>query len=134
VRVQSPGVIVDDLRRGQRHLKIYNLLLLRGRRPSLDMACGGVYGLVLQISHPHEVPEVKKFTRICDSLSVEVSVGASLFGVLREVAPGLSASRSATCKAAEKDCLERRNSNRPCVPSHVAYKAERGGNELFWSP
>src|SRR5882762_4263580 len=47
---------------------------------------------------------------------------------------GLSASRSATCKAAEKDCLERRNSIRPCVPSHVAYKAERGGNELFWSP
>ena len=41
---------------------------------------------------------------------------------------------SATCKAAENDCLERRNSIRPCVPSHVAYKAERGGNELFWSP
>src|SRR5260370_29098855 len=36
--------------------------------------------------------KVKKFTRICDSLSVEASVGASLFGVLREVAPGLSAS------------------------------------------
>src|ERR1700737_2905414 len=49
--------------------------------------------------------------------------------------PGvLSASLSATCKAAENDCLERRNSIRPCVPSHVAYKAERGGNELFWSP
>src|SRR5204862_7230636 len=32
--------------------------------------------------------------------------------------------RSATWKAAENDC----------VPSHVAYKAERGGNELFWSP
>jgi hypothetical protein len=46
----------------------------------------------------------------------------------------LSANRSATCKAAENDCLERRNSIRPCVPSHVAYKAERGGNELFWSP
>src|SRR5450759_4864935 len=45
-----------------------------------------------------------------------------------------SANRSATCKAAENDCLERRNSIRPCVPSHVAYKAERGGNELFWSP
>jgi hypothetical protein len=45
-----------------------------------------------------------------------------------------SAIRSATCKAAENDCLERRNSIRPCVPSHVAYKAERGGNELFWSP
>src|SRR6266481_472687 len=44
------------------------------------------------------------------------------------------ATRSATCKAAEDDCLERRNSIRPCVPSHVAYKAERGGNELFWSP
>ena len=29
-------------------------------------------------------------------------------------------------KAAENDCLERRNSIRPCVPSHVAYKAERG--------
>ncbi len=41
---------------------------------------------------------------------------------------------SATWKAAENDCLERRNSIRPCVPSHVAYKAERGGNELFWSP
>src|SRR5215467_5867110 len=45
-----------------------------------------------------------------------------------------SASRSATCKAAENDCLERRNSIRPCVPSHVACKAERGGNEPFWSP
>src|SRR6266850_6383503 len=42
--------------------------------------------------------------------------------------------RSATWKAAENDCLERRNSIRPCVPSHVAYKAERGGNEPFWSP
>jgi hypothetical protein len=31
-------------------------------------------------------------------------------------------------------CLERRNSIRPCVPSHVAYKAERGGNEPFSSP
>jgi hypothetical protein len=40
----------------------------------------------------------------------------------------------ATWKAAENDCLERRNSIRPCVPSHVAYKAEWGGNELFWSP
>jgi hypothetical protein len=35
----------------------------------------------------------------------------------------LSVSRSATCKAAENDCLERRNSVRPCVPSCVAYKA-----------
>src|SRR6267378_5041571 len=42
--------------------------------------------------------------------------------------------RSATWKAAENDRLERRNSIRPCVPSHVAYKAERGGNEPFWSP
>ncbi len=47
---------------------------------------------------------------------------------------GWSATLSATWKAAENDCLERRNSIRPCVPSHVAYKAERGGNELFWSP
>jgi hypothetical protein len=46
----------------------------------------------------------------------------------------LSAYRIATCKAAENDYLERRNSSRPCVPSHVAFKAERGGNELFWSP
>src|SRR5579864_2449203 len=45
-----------------------------------------------------------------------------------------SANLSATCEAAENDCLERRNSIRPCVPSHVAYKAERGGNEPFWSP
>src|SRR5580692_519454 len=45
-----------------------------------------------------------------------------------------SATPSATCKAAENDCLERRNSIRPCVPSHVAYKAERGGDEPFWSP
>src|SRR6266481_6796946 len=52
----------------------------------------------------------------------------------REIAPGWSANLSATWKAAENDCLERRNSIRPCVPSHVAYKAERGGNELFWSP
>src|SRR3989475_4416352 len=50
------------------------------------------------------------------------------------VTPGWSATLRATCKAAENDCLERRNSIRPCVPSHVAYKAERGGNELFWSP
>ena len=42
--------------------------------------------------------------------------------------------RSATWKAAENDCLERRNLIRPRVPSHVAYKAERGGNEPFWSP
>src|SRR5207245_11350447 len=48
--------------------------------------------------------------------------------------PEWSATLSATCKAAENDCLERRNSIRPCVPSHVAYKAGRGGNELFWSP
>ncbi len=47
---------------------------------------------------------------------------------------GWSATFSATWKAAENDCLERRNSIRPCVPSHAAYKAERGGNELFWSP
>src|SRR6266571_5406765 len=47
---------------------------------------------------------------------------------------GLSATLRATCKAAENDCLERRNSIRPRVPSRVAYKAERGGNELFWSP
>src|SRR5437879_2089406 len=52
----------------------------------------------------------------------------------RTLIPGWSATLSATCKAAENDCLERRNSIRPCVPSHVAYKAERGGNELFWSP
>jgi len=45
-----------------------------------------------------------------------------------------STNRSATCKAAENDCLERRNSIRPRVSSRVAYKAERGGNELFWSP
>ena len=50
------------------------------------------------------------------------------------VLSGLSATLSATWKAAEKDCLEKRNSIRPCVSSHVAYKAERGGNELFWSP
>ena len=48
--------------------------------------------------------------------------------------PVMSRNRSATWKAAENDCLERRNSIRPCVPSHVAYKAERGGNEPFWSP
>jgi len=52
----------------------------------------------------------------------------------RAIASGWSANLSATWKAAENDCLERRNSIRPCVPSHVAYKAERGGNELFWSP
>jgi hypothetical protein len=46
----------------------------------------------------------------------------------------LSGNRTATCKAAENDCLERRNSIRPRVPSRVAYKAERGGNEPFWSP
>ena len=51
----------------------------------------------------------------------------------KKVLGGWSASRSATCKAAENDCLERRNSIRPRVPSHVAYKAERGGNEPFWS-
>ena len=46
----------------------------------------------------------------------------------------LSATRSATCKTAENDCLERRNSISARVSSRVAYKAERGGNELFWSP
>jgi hypothetical protein len=56
-----------------------------------------------------------------------------LKGFIQQV-PGESDYRSATCKAAEIDCLERRNSIRPCVPSHVAHKAERGGNELFWSP
>src|ERR1700730_2373593 len=54
--------------------------------------------------------------------------------VIDALTPGLSANRCATWKAAENDCLERRNSIRPCVPSHAAYKAERGGNELFWSP
>ena len=61
----------------------------------------------------------------------------SLCGALQRMAMilgGWSANLSATWKAAENDCLERRNSIRPCVPSHVAYKAERGGNELFWSP
>ena len=52
----------------------------------------------------------------------------------KEVLSGWSATLRATWKAAENDCLERRNSIRLCVPSHVAYKAERGGNELFWSP
>src|SRR6201993_805386 len=53
----------------------------------------------------------------------------------RSVAAGeWSVTLRATWKAAENDCLERRNSIRPCVPSHVAYKAEQGGNELFWSP
>src|SRR5260370_29158724 len=58
----------------------------------------------------------------------------STFHADAKILGGLSATLSATCKAAENDCLERRNSIRPCVPSHVAYKAERGGNELFWSP
>jgi hypothetical protein len=48
--------------------------------------------------------------------------------------PPSSVCQSATCKAAENDCLERRNSIRPCVPSHVAYKAERGGNEPVLEP
>jgi hypothetical protein len=34
--------------------------------------------------------------------------------------PGWSATLRATWKAAETDCLERRNSIRPCVPSHAA--------------
>src|SRR5258708_10353823 len=38
--------------------------------------------------------------------------------------------RRVTCKAAENDCLEGRESIRPCIPSRVAYKAEWGGNEL----
>src|SRR6266436_1928949 len=45
--------------------------------------------------------------------------------VQARIVRGLSATLSATWKAAENDCLERRNSIRPCVPSHVAYKAER---------
>src|SRR2546429_3168973 len=52
----------------------------------------------------------------------------------RVSSPDKQRSRRATCKAAENDCLERRNSIRPRVPSRVAYKAERGGNEPFWSP
>ena len=58
----------------------------------------------------------------------------SAFRVDHAITPAWSATLSATWKAAENDCLERRNSIRPCVPSHAAYKAERGGNELFWSP
>ena len=63
-----------------------------------------------------------------------LSLRGSLIRATHAVTPGWSATFSATWKAAENDCLERRNSIRPCVPSHVAYKAERGGNELFWSP
>jgi len=47
--------------------------------------------------------------------------------------PGLSATLRATWKAAENVCLERRNSIRPCVPSHVAYKAERDSPSLRWT-
>jgi len=51
-------------------------------------------------------------------------VGSMRRGVRdQHILGGLSATRSATCKAAENDCLERRNSIRPCVPSHVAYKS-----------
>ena len=57
----------------------------------------------------------------------------------RYVSINLSSSRmvgnpECDLKAAENDYLERRNSIRPRVSSRVAYKAERGGNELFWSP
>jgi hypothetical protein len=76
-------------------------------------------------------PEIQDYMSNDDFSQSHLSSGL----VARFAAPsGLSANRSATCKAAENDCLERRNSIRPCVPSHVAYKAERGGNELFWSP
>ena len=43
------------------------------------------------------------------------------------------AAHSPQSATSTKDCLERRNSIRPSVPSHLAYKAERGGNELFKS-
>jgi hypothetical protein len=39
---------------------------------------------------------------------------------------------SATCKAAENDCLERRNSIRPCVPSHAATCKAAGNDCLAW--
>ena len=60
------------------------------------------------------MPAVKKFTRIFDSLSVEVSVGTSLFGVPREVAPGWSAnsklSSDALCPAVLYEVYERKPS------------------------
>jgi len=65
-------------------------------------------------------------------LPMKYQCGAGACGAGAWIPGGWSATLSATCKAAENDCLERRI--RPCVPSHVAYKAERGGNELFWSP
>jgi hypothetical protein len=43
-----------------------------------------------------------------------------------------SATRTATCKAAENDCLERRNSIRPCVPSHAATCKAARNDCLAW--
>src|ERR1700693_6622687 len=48
------------------------------------------------------------------------------------VLDGLSATLSATWKAAENDCLERRNSIRPCVPSHAATCKAAGNDCLAW--
>ena len=82
------------------------------------------------------ISSTKVFGPKCSRIvnSIIRSLFASRFDPRREITPGSSANRSATCKAAEDDCLERRNSIRPRVPSRVAYKAEQGGNELFWSP
>jgi hypothetical protein len=71
---------------------------------------------------------------VLDEFSLPTQSPLKTWCVPNRSTPEWSATLSATCKAAENDCLERRNSIRPCVPSHVAYKAERGGNELFWSP
>ena len=78
---------------------------------------------------PHEASRLRDPRRILPCRATGRSAVRA-----QHIPGGWSAIWSATCKAAENDCLERRNSIRPRVSSRVAYKAERGGNELFWSP
>src|SRR5207302_9230937 len=51
--------------------------------------------------------------------------GAALGSMMQFHLDGNSGNRSATWKAAENDCLERRNSIRPCVPSQDGPMAMR---------
>src|SRR5262245_40680139 len=65
--------------------------------------------------------------RVLEEACTWVSAGSS-----GGIAPGSSATLSATWKAAENDCLERRNSIRPCVPSHAATCKAARNDCLAW--
>jgi hypothetical protein len=103
--------------------------------PSLERQYGGFDARTRFLLHPSHATWSEVFFIVIGALrpsTMTFARGSSLADT--ELPSVWSATLSATCEAAENDCLERRNSIRPCVPSHVAYKAERGGNEPFWSP